>query len=127
MRFDKSIKIFKIIVSKDEEGNELISKTYIHPQGTTIKAYFRTASEKEINQNRQSELYVEGKFTIIRRAITNDMFFEIYSKIYGERIYQVIGIDGYNERDRTIEVTGRLVTQELYFDKIVYSDWGGSI
>ena len=119
---DKNIKIFLLESKRNDKGFEIITKKYIHPLDSYLKAYFRTLSSFEINSNKQVQNDTTALFIINRRVITEDMFIERDRRTFGKETYQITSIDGYEDSSNDLKIGAKKIVAPSY-DLVEGSDW----
>lgn len=112
---DRSIKIYSLISTRDQDGFEVVTKKYIHPIDITLRAYFKQLKSSEIVANKQSQDETEAYFVINRRNVEKDMYVEYMNRrTFGTETYQVTGVDPYDDSGNEIKLTVKKVNPSIY-------------
>jgi len=101
----------KILIFKEIETKTGVIKQYIHPEGTSIKAYVRQLSGNEQNSLEGVQNASVIEFVINQRKVEMDMFIEFQDKVYG-----IDGDDDGEFYNTEIKLRGYPVNKKTYTD-----------
>ena len=107
---DKTIKIFF-----ETETSTGTIKEYIHPFGTTIKAYVRQLSANEQASANAVQDSSDIEFTINKRDIKPDMFVEYFNG-FETKVYQVGSRDNFEFYNTEVKFRGYEVNLKTYIE-----------
>lgn len=122
MKLDRKILVYFIENYQGEDGRMLTRKNYITPQGSCLKASYRSLSASEVLKLKEQKEDGTCQFEINpRTAINTDCFIEFDRPLFGLRTYSITGIDSFDEKKRT---RWRLRAKEVTPEKADEIRWG---
>lgn len=114
---NKRIKIF-YITTKRVDGFTIKVKKYIHPKNSFLWAKFQNLKSDQIAANKQNQNETTAYFIINRRLIKEDMYVEWNRNTFGLCVYQILGIDPYDDNSNDLKISVKQINSTFTFDEV---------
>lgn len=113
---DRRIQVYRLIRTEQDDGTILSEKHYVHPQGTTLKAYMVGVVAQSNNSPIKIPVNQTSFVVNWKDAITTECYIE-----NSGLTYQITGIDPLDYRKTEMRIVGQTTTAPSY-DSVTYEE-----